>query len=193
MFTKSSEQKKSIGAVAKEIEIQEYTIRFWETQFPKYITPAIGLGGRRYYYEKDIKILKTIKDYLYNKNYSIKNLQNLLDSGVLNLLSIQEESNNNNNIKSNINFVEENKKNLEKVQNLNYSFSTAKYDNIQIKPVEKNTFENEIIVKKEEPKIETKIVKEFVYLENQVSNEVREQLFNFQKKLMEFNIKLENV
>lgn len=74
------DKKRSIGVAAKEIGVKEYVIRFWETQFPESITPTIGAGGRRYYYDEDIKLLLKIKDYLYKDCYSIKGLQKLLKS-----------------------------------------------------------------------------------------------------------------
>lgn len=74
------DKKRSIGNASKEVGVQEHVIRFWETQFPNYIKPTIGAGGRRYFFDKDIKTLLFIKDYLYNKGYTIKGLQNLLKS-----------------------------------------------------------------------------------------------------------------
>ena len=72
------DKKRSIGNASKEVGVQEHVIRFWETQFPNYIKPTIGAGGRRYFFDKDIKTLLFVKDYLYNKGYTIKGLQNLL-------------------------------------------------------------------------------------------------------------------
>lgn len=71
------DKKRSIGAASKEVGVQEHVIRFWETQFPDYIKPTLGAGGRRYFFDKDIKVLMVIKDYLYEKGYTIKGLQNL--------------------------------------------------------------------------------------------------------------------
>ena len=55
---------KTIGEVAKELDLidkktghlQTHTIRYWETQF-KQIKPTIMAGRRRYYSDKNIKIL----------------------------------------------------------------------------------------------------------------------------------------
>ena len=77
-MTLTIDKKRSIGNASKEVGVQEHVIRFWETQFPNYIKPTIGAGGRRYFFDKDIKTLLFIKDYLYNKGYTIKGLQNLL-------------------------------------------------------------------------------------------------------------------
>lgn len=72
------DKKRSIGVASKEIGVQEYVIRFWETQFPDFIKPSIGVGGRRYYYDNDINTLLKVKKYLYEDGYTIKGLQNLL-------------------------------------------------------------------------------------------------------------------
>lgn len=74
------DKKRSIGQASKEIGVQEYVIRYWETQFGDYIKPTIGSGNRRYFFDKDIKILKFIKIHLHDRGYTIKGLQNLLKS-----------------------------------------------------------------------------------------------------------------
>jgi DNA-binding transcriptional MerR regulator len=71
------DRKRSIGDVAKELNIEAYIIRFWETKFPQ-IKPEIGKGARRYYYNKHIKILKRIRKFLYEDGYTISGLQKLL-------------------------------------------------------------------------------------------------------------------
>ncbi|MDR1498832.1 MAG: MerR family transcriptional regulator [Rickettsiales bacterium] len=75
------DRKRSIGDAAREVDVQEHVIRFWETQFSEYVKPEIGAGKRRYFYDRDIKILKTIKYYLYDKGLTIKGLQTMLKNG----------------------------------------------------------------------------------------------------------------
>jgi len=61
---KSENSYKTIGEVAKRLNLidkksgrlQTHTIRYWETQF-KQIKPTIMAGRRRYYSNKNIKIL----------------------------------------------------------------------------------------------------------------------------------------
>ncbi|MDR2778082.1 MAG: MerR family transcriptional regulator [Rickettsiales bacterium] len=77
------DRKRSIGQASREVGVQEHVLRFWETQFCDYIKPMIGAGNRRYFYDRDIKILKTIKHYLYEKGYTIKGLQNLIKNETL--------------------------------------------------------------------------------------------------------------
>jgi DNA-binding transcriptional MerR regulator len=73
-------KKRSIGDAAKEIGVPEHVIRFWEKEFCGYITPTLGPGGRRYYFDNDMVILLTIKKYLYEKGFTIKGVKNLISN-----------------------------------------------------------------------------------------------------------------
>jgi DNA-binding transcriptional MerR regulator len=75
----SLDKKRSIGEVAKELKIPTHVIRFWESKFSQ-IKPELGRGKRRYYYQKDLEILKKIKKFLYEQGYTISGLQKLLKS-----------------------------------------------------------------------------------------------------------------
>jgi DNA-binding transcriptional MerR regulator len=71
------DRKRSIGEVAKELKVETHVIRFWEENFPQ-IKPEIGAGKRRYYYNKQLKILKRIKKFLHEEGYTVAGLQKLL-------------------------------------------------------------------------------------------------------------------
>lgn len=71
------DRKRSIGDVAEELGLETHVIRFWEDNFEQ-IKPEIGKGGRRYYYNKQVKILKSIKKFLYEDGYTIAGLQKML-------------------------------------------------------------------------------------------------------------------
>ena len=71
------DRKRSIGDAAKELKVEPHVIRFWEEHFPQ-IKPEIGLGKRRYYYNKQLKVLKKIKKFLYEDGYTVAGLQKLL-------------------------------------------------------------------------------------------------------------------
>ncbi len=71
------DRKRSIGEVAEELGVETHVIRFWEEQFSQ-IKPEHGKGGRRYYYNKQLKVLKRIKKFLYEEDYTIAGLQKLL-------------------------------------------------------------------------------------------------------------------
>ena len=76
---------KTIGEIAKELNLvdentgrlQTHTIRYWETQF-KQISPIIKAGGRRYYTNKNIKMINLIKFLLKDKGLTIKGVQKML-------------------------------------------------------------------------------------------------------------------
>ena len=76
---------KTIGDVAKEVglinlksgHLQTHTIRYWEKQF-KELKPIIRAGGRRYYSEKNVNLIKHIKFLLKEKGLTIKGVKKLL-------------------------------------------------------------------------------------------------------------------
>ena len=85
--SKSKEAYKSIGEIAREINLidkktgslQTHTLRYWEKKF-KQIRPLIKAGKRRYYSEKDFKILKLIKFLLKEKGMTINGVKKVLDN-----------------------------------------------------------------------------------------------------------------
>lgn len=71
------DHKRSIGEIAQELNVKTHVIRFWEEKFPQ-IKPEIGSGGRRYYYNKQLNTLRSIKKHLYEDGYTIAGLQKKL-------------------------------------------------------------------------------------------------------------------
>ena len=65
---------RTISEVSRELEIQPYVIRFWESQF-KQIKPMRKKGGRRYYRPRDIDFLKGLKALLHGENLTIKKVK----------------------------------------------------------------------------------------------------------------------
>ena len=70
---------KTIGEVSRSLNIPQYVLRFWEKKFPL-IKPIQKVKGRRYYSKKDLENLIEIKDLLYEKKYSIKGAQKVLEN-----------------------------------------------------------------------------------------------------------------
>ena len=70
---------KTIGEVSKYLNIPQYVLRFWEKKF-SIIKPIQKTNGRRYYTKKDLDNLIEIKDLLYEKKYSLKGAQKVLES-----------------------------------------------------------------------------------------------------------------
>ena len=84
---KESEAYKTIGEVAKIVglinkkkgTLSTHTIRFWEKEFSQ-IKPKILAGKRRYYNNKEIRIIKLIKYLLKEKGMTIKGVKAVLNN-----------------------------------------------------------------------------------------------------------------
>jgi len=76
VINKSKSAFKTIAEAAEDLGVATHVLRFWETKFPQ-IQPMKRTGGRRYYRPDDMEILRVIKDYLYNKRYTIEGVQKL--------------------------------------------------------------------------------------------------------------------
>jgi len=77
MDQKSKQAFRTIAEVAKELRVEAHVLRFWETKFSK-IKPMKLRGGRRYYRPEDIVLIRDIKELLYDKGYTIRGVQKLL-------------------------------------------------------------------------------------------------------------------
>ena len=90
---KTSEAYKTISEVAKALDLidkktgkpQTHTLRYWETQF-KQIRPLIRAGRRRYYSNKNFRVIKLIKFLLKEKGLTINGVKKILsDTDIQNL------------------------------------------------------------------------------------------------------------
>lgn len=89
MVPKARVQKRlyyKIGEACKALGIQPYVLRYWETEFPA-LTPSKSRSGQRVYSEKELEIIRRIKELLYEEGYTIagakKKLETELASGGL--------------------------------------------------------------------------------------------------------------
>ena len=86
-MNKSFQAYKTIGEVVKLLGLKSkkgqslptHTIRFWEKEF-KQIKPKILNGNRRYYDEKNIKLLKKIHFLLKEQGMTINGVKKILDN-----------------------------------------------------------------------------------------------------------------
>ncbi len=84
---KTTAKYKTIGQIAKELDLidkktghlQTHTLRYWETQF-RQIKPSIRAGKRRYYSQKDFKIIKFVKYLLKEKGLTIIGVKKILNN-----------------------------------------------------------------------------------------------------------------
>ena len=60
----------TISDVSKKLNIPTHVLRFWEKKF-SIINPSKSSKGRRYYSKLDLNNIKTIKNLLYEKGYTI--------------------------------------------------------------------------------------------------------------------------
>ena len=89
MVGKARVQKRlyyKIGEACKALGIQPYVLRYWETEFPA-LAPSKSRSGQRVYSEKELEIIRRIKELLYDEGYTIagakKKLETELASGSL--------------------------------------------------------------------------------------------------------------
>ncbi|MFZ1322497.1 MAG: MerR family transcriptional regulator [Ignavibacteria bacterium] len=61
----------SISEVSRIIELEQYVLRYWETEF-EMLRPAKNLAGNRVYTNKDIKLILNIKKLLREEKYTIE-------------------------------------------------------------------------------------------------------------------------
>ncbi len=70
----------SISEVSKITEVEQYVLRYWETEFDQ-LKPQKNRAGNRIYTNKDIKLILQIKNLLRDQKYTIEGAKNILDSG----------------------------------------------------------------------------------------------------------------
>ena len=80
MTEKSASAFRTISEVAKELDLPQHVLRFWETRFPD-IKPVKRGGGRRYYRPEDVDVIRRIRSLLHDEGYTIKGAQKLLREG----------------------------------------------------------------------------------------------------------------
>ncbi|MES1241344.1 MAG: MerR family transcriptional regulator [Acidobacteriota bacterium] len=72
-----------IGEACKELGIQPYVLRYWETEFPA-LAPSKSRSGQRVYSEKELEIIKRIKQLLYEEGYTIAGAKKKLETELAN-------------------------------------------------------------------------------------------------------------
>ena len=79
--TRKSEQAfRTIGELADDLGVPQHILRYWETRFPQ-LRPLQRAGNRRYYRPADVALAHKIHRLLNQDGYTIRGVQQLLDSG----------------------------------------------------------------------------------------------------------------
>jgi DNA-binding transcriptional MerR regulator len=68
-----------IGEVCRLLKLEPYVLRFWESEFPT-LSPTKGANGRRMYRKRDVEMVVTIKDLLYERGFTIAGARKVLSS-----------------------------------------------------------------------------------------------------------------
>lgn len=71
----------SISEVAKITDLEQYVLRYWETEFEQ-LKPAKNRAGNRIYTNKDIKLILYIKTLLRDEKYTIEGAKKVLEEYV---------------------------------------------------------------------------------------------------------------
>ncbi|GIK60909.1 MAG: MerR family transcriptional regulator [Ignavibacteriota bacterium] len=69
----------SISEVSKITDIEQYVLRYWETEFEQ-LTPQKNRAGNRIYTNKDIRLILYIKELLREKKYTIEGAKKILEN-----------------------------------------------------------------------------------------------------------------
>jgi len=77
---KSDQAFRTIGELAGDLGVPQHILRYWETRFPQ-LRPLQRAGNRRYYRPADVALAHRIHRLLNQDGYTIRGVQQLLDSG----------------------------------------------------------------------------------------------------------------
>lgn len=70
----------SISEVSKLTELEQYILRYWETEFEQ-LKPSKNRAGNRIYTNKDIQLILKIKKLLREEKYTIDGAKKILEGG----------------------------------------------------------------------------------------------------------------
>jgi DNA-binding transcriptional MerR regulator len=68
----------SISEVSKITDIEQYVLRYWETEFEE-LSPQKNRAGNRIYTNKDIRLILYIKQLLRERKYTIEGAKKILE------------------------------------------------------------------------------------------------------------------
>ena len=59
------------GEVAQMCAVETHVLRYWEQEFPD-ISPSKRRGNRRYYKPKDVRLIRKVRQLLYDQGFTIE-------------------------------------------------------------------------------------------------------------------------
>lgn len=69
----------SIGETSLLCAVKPHVLRYWEQEFSQ-LKPSTRTGGRRYYQQKDIHIVRRIRELLYEQGFTISGAKKQLQT-----------------------------------------------------------------------------------------------------------------
>ncbi len=74
-----TEKTYRIGEVAESLQLKNYVLRFWETEFPQ-LEPLRTEKGQRLYTEATVELIKLIKTLLHEQGMTIEGARRILEA-----------------------------------------------------------------------------------------------------------------
>lgn len=85
----------SISEVSKLTSVEQYILRYWETEFEQ-LRPQKNRAGNRIYTNKDINVILKIKSLLRDKKYTIEGAKKILNENsnvdLINEIALEKET-----------------------------------------------------------------------------------------------------
>lgn len=103
----------SISEVSKIAEIEQYVLRYWETEFEQ-LKPQKNRAGNRIYTNKDIQLILHIKTLLREKKYTIEGAKKILDNYSPESETVKTEKDSNERVEENLTDSKKEKPSLKK-------------------------------------------------------------------------------
>ncbi len=70
----------TIGEVSDLCQVKPHVLRYWEQEFPQ-LHPIKRRGNRRYYQREDVLVIRSIRELLYDKGFTIGGARQQLETG----------------------------------------------------------------------------------------------------------------
>lgn len=72
----------SISEVSKLTGLEQYILRYWESEFEQ-LKPSKNRAGNRIYTNKDIQLILKIKELLRDKKYTIEGAKQIIENSII--------------------------------------------------------------------------------------------------------------
>jgi len=76
---KAPDALRTIGEVAKALDIRQHVLRYWEDQFPM-LRPLQRNGGRRYYRPEDVLLVQLIDRLVHHEGYTLRGARQAIEA-----------------------------------------------------------------------------------------------------------------